>query len=221
MIRCPDNQINASFIDISRIKWLVFLLWSSFFRTTNTVASSEAPADYQPAPGRTDGVPERHSKTMDYKSVFTNLCLELQQNRSWIKGLCKNPQKSELIHWRQCLLSGGHRSVFPRTPRNTGVYTRHPTFVTASRPRRVACWHARTASGKTLKKRNACTHAVRSDTGGREKKLCVPYGLQSEGVNQDHFHFSLTPLSDSRTNCYSFLSKILGILKSDASDISR
>ena len=22
MIRCPDNQINASFIDISRIKWL-------------------------------------------------------------------------------------------------------------------------------------------------------------------------------------------------------
>ena len=34
MIRCPDNQINASIIDISRIKWLVFLLWSSFFRTT-------------------------------------------------------------------------------------------------------------------------------------------------------------------------------------------
>ena len=26
----------------------------------------------------------------------------------------------------------GHRSVFPRTPWNTGVYTRHPTFVTAT-----------------------------------------------------------------------------------------
>ena len=26
----------------------------------------------------------------------------------------------------------GHRSVFPRTPRNTGVYTCHPTFVTAT-----------------------------------------------------------------------------------------
>ena len=37
MIQSPDNQINASFIDISRIKWLVFLLWSSFFRTTSTV----------------------------------------------------------------------------------------------------------------------------------------------------------------------------------------
>ena len=62
MIRCPDNQINASFIDISRIKWLVFLLWSSFFHTTSTVASSEAPADYQPAPGRTDSIPERHQR---------------------------------------------------------------------------------------------------------------------------------------------------------------
>ena len=64
MIRCPDNQINASFIDISRIKGLVFLLWSSFFCTSSrpTVASSEAPADYHPAPGRTDGVPERHQR---------------------------------------------------------------------------------------------------------------------------------------------------------------
>ena len=31
MKRCPDNQINASFIDILRIKWLVYLLRSSFF----------------------------------------------------------------------------------------------------------------------------------------------------------------------------------------------
>ena len=121
-----------SFIDISRIKWLVFCLWSSFF-CTGTIASSEAPADYQPAPGRTDGVPERHQwQWIINPSLQINLCLELQQNRSWIKGLGKYPQKSELIHWRQCLLSGGHRSVFPRTPRNTGVYTRHPTFVTAT-----------------------------------------------------------------------------------------
>ena len=150
MIRCPDNQINASFIDISRIKWLFFfLLWSSFFRTTSTVASSEAPADYQPALGRTDGVPERHSKTMDYKSVFTNLCLELQQNRSWIKGLCKNPQKSELIHWRQCLLSGGTEAcslglLLLETPACIHVIQR----VTAGHDE----WRVDTASGKTLKK---------------------------------------------------------------------
>ena len=55
MIRCPDNQINASFIDISRIKRLVYFI-VVVFRTTSTVASSEAPADYQPAPGRTDGI---------------------------------------------------------------------------------------------------------------------------------------------------------------------
>ena len=65
MIRCPDNQINASFIDISRIKWLVFYcgrLSSAQLRTCSTVASSEAPADYQPAPGRTDSIPERHQR---------------------------------------------------------------------------------------------------------------------------------------------------------------
>ena len=31
MKRCPDNQINASFIDISRIKWLVFYCGHLFF----------------------------------------------------------------------------------------------------------------------------------------------------------------------------------------------
>ena len=66
---------------------------------------------------------------MDYKSVFTNLCLELQQNRSWIKGLGKNPFTHSLT---AVPFVRGHRSVFPRTPRNTGVYTRHPTFVTAT-----------------------------------------------------------------------------------------
>ena len=62
MKRCPDNQINASFIDISKIKWQFVLLRSSFFRTTSTIASSEAPADYQPAPGQTDSIPERHQR---------------------------------------------------------------------------------------------------------------------------------------------------------------
>ena len=75
------------------------------------------------------------SKTMDYKSVFTNLCLELQQNRSWIKGLGKNPF-THSIPFTHSLTAvpfvRGHRSVFPRTPRNTGVHTRHPTFVTAT-----------------------------------------------------------------------------------------
>ena len=72
---------------------------------------------------------------MDYKSVFTNLCLELQQNRSWIKGLGKNPF-THSIPFTHSLTAvpfvRGHWSVFPWTPRNTCVYTRHPTFVTAT-----------------------------------------------------------------------------------------
>ena len=120
MIRCPDNQINASFIDISRIKWLVFLLWSSFFRTTSTVASSEAPADYQPAPGRTDRVPERHQRQWIINPSLQICAWNFNRQKStkeWTHSLTAVP------------FVRGHRSVFPRTPRNTGVY---PTFVTAT-----------------------------------------------------------------------------------------
>ena len=76
---------------------------------------------------------------MDYKSVFTNLCLELQQNRSWIKGLGKNPQKSELIHWRQCLLSGGTEACSLGL-RETLACTCIHVIQRLSQPR-VACWH--------------------------------------------------------------------------------
>ena len=100
---------------------------------------------------------------MDYKSVFTNLCLELQQNRSWIKGLGKNPQKSELIHWRQCLLSGGTEACSLGPPRNTGVYTRHPTFVTATSG-------VLTRLPAKLSKNGMCVYTL-SDR--RSKKNCV------------------------------------------------
>ena len=146
MIRCPDNQINASFIDISSAQ-LVPLQAPK--HQPNRRSSGEA------------------SKTMDYKSVFTNLCLELQQNRSWIKGLGKNPQKSELIHWRQCLLSGGTEAC------SLGLRETPASFVLCPLSF-VLChsheWRVDTASGKTLKKRNACLHAVRQAV---EKKLRV------------------------------------------------
>ena len=48
----------------------------------------------------------REIKDYGYKSIFTNSWLVRQRNRSWIKGLGKNPQKSELVHHWQCLLSG-------------------------------------------------------------------------------------------------------------------
>ena len=106
MIRCPDNQINTSFIDISRIKWLVFLLWSSFFRTTSTVASSEAPADYQPTPGRTDRIPERHQRQWIIRLSLQICAWNFNRARSWIKGLGKN-SFTHSIPFTHSLLSGG------------------------------------------------------------------------------------------------------------------
>ena len=109
---------------------------------------------------------------MDYKSVFTNLCLELQQNRSWIKGLGKNPQKSELIHWRQCLLSGGTEACslgLRETPACIHVIQR------LSQPR-VACWHGfRQNSQKTEYVFTRCP------TDGR-KKNCVYTAFEAKGL---------------------------------------
>ena len=108
---------------------------------------------------------------MDYKTVFINLCLELPQNLSWIKGLGKNPF-THSIPFTHSLTAvpfvRGHRSVFPRTPRNTGVCHSHE-------------WRVDTASGLTLKKQNACLHAVRHAVG---KKIACIHGLRSEGVNK-------------------------------------
>ena len=69
----------------------------------------------------------------------------------------------------------GHRSVFPWTPRNTGVYTRHPTFVTATSGVLTRL------PAKLSKKRNACLHAVRQAVG---KKFACLNGLRSEGVKK-------------------------------------
>ena len=112
---------------------------------------------------------------MDYKSVFTNLCLELQQNRSWIKGLGKTPQKSELIHWRQCLLSGGTEAC------SLGLRVTPACVYTSSNVCHSHKWRVDTASGKRLKKWNACLHAVWQAV---EKKIACIYALRSEGVNE-------------------------------------
>ena len=121
-----DNQINASFIDISRIKWLVFFYCGRLSSAQLVpLASSEATAYYRPAY-------RRDIKDNGYKSVFTNSWLVRQRNRSWIKGLGKNPQKSELIHWRQCLLSGATEPCPSDSEKHLRVYTSWP---------HVACWH--------------------------------------------------------------------------------
>ena len=120
----PDNEINPSFIDISRIKCLFFLLRSCFFRTTRPLASCEATAYDRPVSDRTVSIPERDQRPCDL--VFTNSWLVRQRHTSWIMVLPvgKNPQKE----WTRSLLAvpfvRGHSTVTPATPRNDGVYTR-------------------------------------------------------------------------------------------------
>ena len=115
---------------------------------------------------------------MDYKSVFTNLCLELQQNRSWIKGLGKNPF-THSIPFTHSLTAvpfvRGHRSVFPSDSE------KHRRVYTSSNVCHSHEWRVDTASGKTLQKRNACLHGVQQAV--RKQIACI-YGLRSEGVKE-------------------------------------
>ena len=81
MKRCPDNPINASFIDISKIKWLVFYCGRL---SSAQLVPLQAPK-HRPiiGPHPVEQTPFRRDiKDNGYKSVFTNLCLELQWNRS-------------------------------------------------------------------------------------------------------------------------------------------
>ena len=159
MKRSPDSQINASFIDILRIKWQVLLLWSSFFRTTIPLASSEATAYYRPAPGRTDGIPERAQRPRDngYKSVFTNSWLVRQRHRSWIlKGLGKKSTKrvNSFIACRAFCPGSPNRD-----PRDSEKWWHVYTSI-AMMARHA--WRVYKSSSKTHKNRNACIDAHRS-----------------------------------------------------------
>ena len=122
-----------------------FLLQSSFFRTIRPLASSEATAYYQPAPGRTDGIPEREIKDNGYKSVFTNSWLVRQRNRSWIKGLGKNPQKSWQLPNREPTDSEKRLRVY----KSSAMMACH-------------AWYVDKAPTKTHKNRNARLDALRS-----------------------------------------------------------
>ena len=77
------------------------------------------------------------SKTMGINPSLQNSWLVRPRNRSLIKGLGKNPQKSELIHWRQCFLSRATEPC-PLWLRETLACIHViPHNVTP----RVACWH--------------------------------------------------------------------------------
>ena len=108
MKQSPDNHINASFIDISRIKWLVFLLLRlSFFHTTSTCTLSLQ------APKKRPIIDPHPVEQTAYRRDIKDINPSLQICDWYVKGTGrgqrdygKHPQKSELIHWRQGHLSG-------------------------------------------------------------------------------------------------------------------
>ena len=116
---------------------------------------------------------------MDYKTVFTNLCLELQQTEPVVdKGI---RQKS--IHSFHSIHSFPDGSAFcPGAPKRVPSDSeKHRRVYTSSNVCHSHEWRVDTASGLTLNKQNACLHAVRHAV---EKKVRV-HGLRSEGVKKN------------------------------------
>ena len=127
---------------------------------------------------------------MDYKSIFTNLCLDLQQNRSWIKGLGKNPFTHSIPFTHSLTAVPFVRGTevcslgLRETPACIHVIQR------LSQPR-VACWHDfRHDSQKT-----ECVF-TRCPTCGRKKIACI-HGLRSEGVNNAFRFLRVLPVAVS------------------------
>ena len=123
---CPDNQINASFIDISRIKWLVFYCGRL---SSAQLVPLQAPK-HRPIIGPH---PVEQTAFHLYKFVAGTSTEQVVD-----KGLGKNPQKSELIHWQQCLLSGGTEACSLGLRETLARIHVIPQMSQL----RVACWHS-------------------------------------------------------------------------------
>ena len=90
----PDTEINTFLIDILIIKWLVFLLRSSFFSTIQPLASSDATAYTS---NRPDEQTTYHTEIKGLVTMDINPSLQILgsfvKGTGSVKGLCKNKQK--------------------------------------------------------------------------------------------------------------------------------
>ena len=124
---------------------------------------------------------------MDYKSVFTNLCLKLQQNRSWIKGLGKNPFTHSIpFHSIHSFPDGS--AFCPGAPKRVPSDSeKHRRVYTSSNVCHSHEWRVDTASGMTIKKQNA------SDMRSK-KKLRVYTASEVKGLRTNTVTFWLQSL---------------------------
>ena len=102
-------------------------------------------------------------------------------NRSWIKGLGKNPLKSEFVHCWQCLFVRGYWTANPRTPRNDCVYTSQAPW-----------WHGMHGVLTRLPPRHT-NRSAHLDTlpSAVPKTIACLYGLRCELVKElfDEFYY--------------------------------
>ena len=139
----PDNQINASFIDISRNKWLVFYCGRL---SSAQLDRWQAPKQWpiiDPHPVEQTAY-QRDINDNGYKSVLTNSWLVRQKEQVMGKGIRQKYTK-ELTHsLTAAAFVRGQQTVSHRTPRNTCMYT--------SRTMSRHVWRVGTTPGQTRKK---------------------------------------------------------------------
>ena len=113
---------------------------------------------------------------MDYKSVFTNLCPGTSTEQVMDKGMSKNPFTHSIpfTHSLGSAFCPGAPKRVPSDSEKHRVYTRHPTFVTATSGVLTRLRH-------DSQKQNACLHAVRHAV---EKKLRVYTASEAKGLNR-------------------------------------
>ena len=93
-------------------------------------------------------------KDNGYKSVFTNLWLERQQNRSGIRDWAKIPKRVNSFIDGSAFCPGAPKRVPSDSEKQLRVYT--SSHICHSHE-----WRVDTATGKTLKKQNVKTSADR------------------------------------------------------------
>ena len=147
------------------------------------MASSEATAWYQPAPGRTDGIPDRDQRQWIKIRLYKFLA-----GTSKEQVLDKGIKQNSTVPFVR-----GYRTVTPWIPRNNCVYTRQPTQ-----------WHATSdvltrLPAKTQTNRNACLDALRS---AFQQKIASLYGIRCELVNKKNVFKFLIFILNKENLCH-------------------
>ena len=154
MKRCLDNQINASFIDISRIKWLAFYCGRLSSAQLVPLQAQKHRPIIGPHPVKQTAFQRETSKTMDINPSL-QICRwnvngigcgqEVRQKSSFIDGSAFSP--------------GAPKRVPSDSEKHMRVYT--SSHVCHSHE-----WRIDTATGKTLKKTECVLR--RPPIGGRK-----------------------------------------------------